>query len=204
MMVRTDKGIGMWKMFTVAPGCLLILALAGSPAWADQKSAGIENDCTFSKLLGNPTFRARYKQKLASESFSSHEGPSDSSKMYGNIVNASISNDDGEAPVRLDAFSTGCVACHDGIVSPKDALNFKNDPGSRMQMISGKHPIGMDYEKYAAANRDLKKPERLNPRMILVGGKVSCITCHDPLNPAKYHLAMNDNGRGLCLECHML
>ncbi|HYS43305.1 MAG TPA: cytochrome c3 family protein, partial [Geobacteraceae bacterium] len=60
----------------------------------------------------------------------------------------------------------------------------------------------MDYASYASFGRGYKQASMLNPKMLLVNGKVGCLTCHNPLNPDKSHLVMSDYRSALCLTCH--
>ena len=204
-MVRTEMSVCTKRRLSIAQVSLLMLAVVVPVSWGAQEEEGrAQGRCVFVKVLENPAFRARYQENLARASVPKMERDSDSEALYGSIVKASIKSGDGSSRDYLDSFSTGCVTCHNGIVSRTDTLNFRNNPETRMQMISGKHPIGMDYGRYVASNHNLRKPEDLNPNLVLVGGKVSCVTCHDPLNPEKNHMALNDRGRALCLECHNL
>ena len=198
-MVSTEMSIGWKKILAITQLCLLMLVtVAPINGWSDETERG----CMFVKFLENPDFRDRYRKNLAKARFFDQEKKYDSKAMYGTIIKASINSGDDSPLGLLDSFSTGCVSCHNGIVTPQNSLNFKNNPDSKMQVLAGKHPIGMDYARYAAVNNNLRKPGELNPKLVLVGGKVSCVTCHDALNPEKNHLAMNNSGRDLCVECH--
>jgi len=84
-------------------------------------------------------------------------------------------------------------------------LRVKNSPlqGSvDMDSVSGSHPIGMEYANYSYSNRTFKSIDSLSGQMIFVDGKVGCITCHNPLNPEKNHLVMDNTGSRLCFSCH--
>jgi len=109
----------------------------------------------------------------------------------------------------IDTFSADCLSCHDGVKAQSITTNIKNNPnkmsslrGGNYQMVSMDHPIGMDYNLYAAASRDYKPISAINNKMVFVNGKVGCLTCHDPLNPEKSHLVMSDRNSALCLTCH--
>jgi predicted CXXCH cytochrome family protein len=201
-MERTELSIGRTKkpMITIL-SLLLLIGVVPLNGWSAETGQG---RCMFVKFLENPSFRDRYRNNLVKARIFDEDKNFDSQAMYNNIVKASVSNGDDKKLGTLDSFSTGCIACHNGLVSPQESLNFKNNPDSRMQMLSGKHPIGMDYARYAAANSTLRKVNELNPKLVLVGGKVSCVTCHDALNPEKNHLALNTSGQDLCLECHAM
>ena len=203
-MVRTELSSCGKGILTFAQICLLVVVVAVPLGWGAQKQDGAGKGCVFVKVLENPTFRDRYKKSLANARVFDQESGNDSQAMYGTVVRASISTEDGKPLGSLDSFSNGCVTCHSGIVSRKDTLNFRNDPESRMQMISGKHPIGMNYERYTRHRDTLKKVNELDSNLVLVGGKVSCVTCHDLLNPEKDHLVRSDTGKDLCSQCHAM
>ena len=203
MMVRTAKSIGMKCVVTLSLIGLMTTSVI-PVSWGGQQGERVEKSCLFTKLLENPSFRNRYRQALASARMYDQEMSNGNEAMYGSIVKASIVQENGQRVGTLDSFSAGCVTCHDGIVSRKDILNYRNDPRTRMQMISGKHPIGMNYESYTVYRDTLKKVDELNPNLVLVEGKVSCVTCHDPFNPEKNHLALKNSGRDLCKECHLM
>ncbi|WP_243688226.1 cytochrome c3 family protein [Geotalea toluenoxydans] len=39
--------------------------------------------------------------------------------------------------------------------------------------------------------------------MVLVDGRVGCLTCHDPLNRKAPHLVASNDRSNLCLTCHI-
>lgn len=109
----------------------------------------------------------------------------------------------------IDALSADCLGCHDGVATLQITVVLRNDPfrthsRSDFTMTGMDHPIGMDYNRYVSASRAYKPLSSIGNKMILVGGKVGCITCHDPLNPGKGHLVMSDVHSALCLTCHNL
>jgi predicted CXXCH cytochrome family protein len=71
-----------------------------------------------------------------------------------------------------------------------------------MKVISEKHPIGMDYEKYSASNKTLKSLDEMSQHLSLTEGRVSCITCHGPLNSRQRRLRITKTGIELCSACH--
>jgi hypothetical protein len=85
----------------------------------------------------------------------------------------------------IDSFSIGCLACHDGVMAQSFRLRVKNNPGGRamcLEDIIGGHPVGMEYENYAAANeREYRGEARFSTEMVFAEGKVGCLTCHNPL-----------------------
>lgn len=104
----------------------------------------------------------------------------------------------------MDSFSAGCVSCHDGNTASSIEVNLKNDPfrsGSAYKSPKSNHPIGMQYSSYVGRG-DFKQVMEGSNKMTFVNGKVSCLTCHNPLNPERGHLVMSDRGSALCLTCH--
>lgn len=109
----------------------------------------------------------------------------------------------------IDSLSAVCLSCHDGVSALSITANLKNNPykesrlrGRDYKMVGMDHPIGMDYNKYAASSKDYKPISATNNKMIFVNDKVGCLTCHNPLIPEKGHLVMSDRNSALCLTCH--
>ncbi|MBT0652416.1 cytochrome c3 family protein [Geomobilimonas luticola] len=110
----------------------------------------------------------------------------------------------GKQERQIDSVSQGCLGCHDekGVVVnggpglPAGVVN------AEMAKMSSNHPIGMDYEAASLLKKNLHSAAELPQNMVLVEGKLSCITCHDPLNRESKHLAVGSNRSILCFACH--
>jgi len=170
--------------------------------------------CALSRELGESSARREFLIQLArdvdrfdigSYGKGKSDGPSPSSveEFYGNVRVASFNDSRGNG---IDRFSIMCLSCHDGLNAPLGEISVRNSPAGRKYErphSSANHPIGMDYAGYAASNsREFKNHLAMNRNMILIDGKVGCLTCHNPLNPEKKHLVMNDFRSALCLSCH--
>ena len=72
--------------------------------------------------------------------------------------------------------SESCVACHrTGGTAPAD-------PG---------HPVGVDYEARRAGSAALRPAAEVVKRgVFLPGGKIECLTCHDPASPYRNHIVL--------------
>lgn len=168
-------------------------------------SQGSEEICAFSIEMQKKSFRVRYMQKVAQY----QDGPaprlSQVEEMYSNVQQVSYIFDEEPEPVfnaaGVDPLSRDCLGCHDGTRASDVSVTVKNDPMRRMRQNLKDHPIGMDYAAYQGASRDFK-PIFGNSKMVLVDGKVGCLTCHDPLNQERGHLVMRDQRSSLCLTCH--
>ena len=82
-----------------------------------------------------------------------------------------------------------CYGCHDGTIAPSP-----RHPGD--------HPVDVKYEpvREAAPRYAMQLPASL----VLVGGRVTCTTCHEYRGDASYPhwTAMSMVGSALCLACH--
>ena len=180
--------------------CFTAAALSGTGI-SHSEEAG---KCTFSEQLKDPGMRADYLNTVeVYQSASRAKFTNDIDGMYANVTPVNYTRDPGWSDVDMISFE--CVTCHDGMSAKSHEVRIKNNPFERsigLDSVTGSHPIGMQYENYAAANRSFKSPGRLNRNMVLVDGKMGCITCHNPLNPAKNHMAADNSRSGLCFECH--
>ena len=179
-----------------------------------------QGPCSYSlQLQKSVVDRKRYLVKLDAALGGQLAGNSAVEEMYSDIKPASYSADASDydpwgigtrsaepGPVGLDSFSTECISCHDGASAVAIGANVRNDPfasGRHSKHSGTDHPVGMDYQSYVAASGRKYKPIfGLNSKMVLVDGKVGCLTCHDPLNPERKHLVMSDTKSALCLSCH--
>jgi predicted CXXCH cytochrome family protein len=110
----------------------------------------------------------------------------------------------GAGAVEIDQLSKDCIVCHDGAGATSVSVDLRNNPESRhsrVNAITNDHPIGMKYNNYVALDRGYKAMP-MDTNMIFVNGAVGCLTCHDPLNLDKGHLAKSDKNSELCLSCH--
>lgn len=177
-------------------------------------SQGSVETCTFTLQMDDTSFRQRYKQKVA-RLLNREVSPNMVSveEMYGNIRKVSLlAEEDGAEAMSngsgVDPLSGECLGCHDGSGASNKTINLKNDPYRHSGREFGSfgasdHPIGMDYDRYLARGINYK-PQPGKRRMILVNGKVGCLTCHNPLNKEKGHLVMNNDRSALCLACHRM
>jgi predicted CXXCH cytochrome family protein len=201
-MVRSEINLGIKKLLSVMQICMVLLVTVTSSSWGIQQENTIRSNCTFSKYLEDPDNRARYEATLAKvRSSYATVNNYDNAAMYGVIAKAGFGVDNGE---NLDSFSAGCLSCHDGNSASNVRSNVINKPDKKsiMKMMSAKHPIGMDYEKYSESNKNLKSLDEMGQNVNLVEGRVSCITCHDPHSPGQNHLTITKTGIDLCSACH--
>jgi predicted CXXCH cytochrome family protein len=171
--------------------------------------------CLFSKQLQSSPMREQYIASVATEgsrllaynTISDNQVQSDASDdvSFRDLFFGRKKSSLNQGDTTLDSFSRDCLTCHDGGHASDIAIDYRNTPGNKIKTFDGtkQHPIGMNYAAYAAMDHTRFNPgSAFNSKMILVNGRVGCLTCHNPLNPEKSHLVMSDSGSALCLTCH--
>ena len=104
---------------------------------------------------------------------------------------------------QIDEMSQKCLGCHDelGAVKKYGSKSPSGFSNVGMSRIAEAHPVGLVYEKRTLFRDNLKSSAEFPPEVILVNGRISCITCHDPLNSKGNHMA-GGNRSVLCFVCH--
>ncbi|MCK5517149.1 MAG: hypothetical protein KAI39_09770 [Desulfobulbaceae bacterium] len=112
---------------------------------------------------------------------------------------------DGDSPWSqlLDQVSLECLSCHDGVIASDASYKIVGGDAITYERDGLSHPIGMDYQKSALNDRELRPVESLSPYIALYDGKVGCASCHNPYSSQQRMLTMNNAGSALCLECHI-
>lgn len=114
--------------------------------------------------------------------------------------------------VALDSASLLCLSCHDGVIAPdvytaSHATQFAAQFGASKLgagLLSG-HPVGIEYPANDSTYRPIAAVESAGA-IRLPGGRVQCISCHDPHNTGRHDgmLVRPNGGSRLCLSCHRL
>lgn len=185
------------RKLTVAAALLLLMAPAPGNAYQDPVTE--EGNCAFAMQVRDDYEKIQFINQLraAKEASASPYG-----EILANSVQARMSN--GEI-MEVDTFSVDCLSCHDGVNAKAKDIRYKNNSNKRstdMSSVRGSHPIGMHYGSYAYADRSFRPLHSLKPGMELIDGKVGCLTCHNPFNKKKYHLAIDNEQSKLCFSCH--
>ncbi|MBI4949117.1 MAG: hypothetical protein HY955_03120 [Deltaproteobacteria bacterium] len=104
----------------------------------------------------------------------------------------------------IDKASVECMGCHEEV---EGAFRHTGDDG---------HSVGDDYSLAASKNPGLVQPSKLSASIRLVGGNISCITCHIAYDEATHEalaaqrassavdpmLSVDNTASGLCAACH--
>jgi predicted CXXCH cytochrome family protein len=104
-----------------------------------------------------------------------------------------------------------CIRCHDGTIA-RDTIPIEprgRFPNLRHPGLFGAghgrsdHPVGVEYPNVQDGYHPANKVEA-SGEVRLPGGRVECITCHDPhdMSGQKYMLVMSNARSALCLTCH--
>lgn len=175
-------------------------------------SQGGYETCAFTLQMNDPHFRQRYLKKVARLQKGAAADATDVERMYRSTTEVSLlwgyrESAEAQSNRGVDPLSQDCLGCHDGSAASDIPIDLRNNPYGRSMIglsrgTDSEHPIGMEYALYAGNGNDYKPLFGGESKMILVNGRVGCLTCHDPLNEEKGHLAVSDRNSGLCLTCH--
>lgn len=102
----------------------------------------------------------------------------------------------------VDILSAGCLACHDGGVSPVSWVNsaaIHTAPGTP----ASSHPVGVDYATSASFG-GYRDAFLLPSEMLLPNGKVSCVSCHAVYVADHGAPVVSMSESRLCFSCHDL
>lgn len=102
-------------------------------------------------------------------------------------------------PYSIDRVSLACMSCHEGATASDASVTIKKGGHS----FGESHRIGFNYMKAFRSKKDLRSPISLSPEIKLFGGKVGCVSCHNPFNLDKHQLSISNEESKLCMECHL-
>lgn len=103
-----------------------------------------------------------------------------------------------------DTYSIQCMTCHDDksdTVDPKIGIDASNI--ARHRSGSMNHPVGVDYIK-AAVFGGYRSLSQLPAQIVLPGGQISCISCHQGYSAQHGEVVVPQLGSNLCFQCHDL
>ena len=119
-------------------------------------------------------------------------------------------------PGQPDGSSILCLSCHDGTIALGNVLSRSTNisfggtttlPSGSSNLttdISDDHPISFLYNSSLAfSDGELKAPAAISNPVHLEGGKMQCISCHDPhMNIYSDFLVASRQNSALCQYCH--
>jgi len=181
-------------------GTILFLAicvclLASQPVCAQE--------CTLAIQLKDPYIRSDYQTVI--DYWQRPQAAMTAEEMYENIQISSYADElptftQGSGSRILDPISMECITCHDGTMA--GSIHYKvSSERSSIGTINGSHPVGTDYTRYIS-KREYVPSYNLPRNMILMNGKISCVTCHDMLSRNQAYLVVDMTSSNLCFSCH--
>jgi len=102
----------------------------------------------------------------------------------------------------LDQDSIRCLGCHGESGDPR-GVNVDRHGVLRHNSKSMNHPIGVSYAD-AARSGGFRAQAMLSKAIMLPGGRVSCVSCHNGYSKQHGRLVMPNFRSALCFECHDL
>ena len=101
-----------------------------------------------------------------------------------------------------------CMGCHDGTIGSLADVTFPSTlegfPSAPLAPGSNSHPVDVDYAAAAQRRPDSFTPVAALPReVLLLDGKITCVTCHHPDSPERFRVALSMDRSALCFSCHL-
>jgi len=91
-----------------------------------------------------------------------------------------------------------CLSCHNGTVAANVSVCTTNCA------INTPHSVLKRYPPAGARAKDFRPLSSVRQLKIkIVGGMVTCVSCHNLRKQEKYHLVMDNKNGQLCLGCHL-
>lgn len=176
-------------------GVLTVLAATSDPSTAAEPDTAV---CDYTLYLQEPQQRAKFiAMRVQLHEITKRMAGPDLRYQFEKPIPTNH-------PKRyIDECSTRCLGCHDenGAVKKYGQGGSPGFDNAGMSKMTQAHPVGLLYERRTLANAQLHSSIAFPANMVLVYGRLSCITCHDPLNPEGNHLAEKNRGV-LCFACH--
>lgn len=173
------------------------LVIAGNTLGVAEQPSGMM--CDYTVYLEEPVPRARFIA-MQNEVYQLSQTRASDHARYSALSSDPAGTLEGQA----DEVSRGCLGCHVemGMMLKNGSAYPKGLHNEGMAKMAVSHSIGIDYERKTLFRSDLKSAAEFSPNMMLVNGKLGCVTCHDPLNREGNHLATGNSRSGICFACH--
>jgi predicted CXXCH cytochrome family protein len=129
--------------------------------------------------------------------FSCHDGVNANNKMH-DLINAP-----GPGGIPDTTSYPNCMRCH--WTADNNLRLFGQNPTQPLN-LNAHHPISNSYPTPAQDPAFNTPPDTQNgwSDIKLIGGKVECVSCHDPHDPGvRPFLRKSNSGSALCLTCHI-
>jgi len=127
------------------------------------------------------------------------------------------------AQIPANSTSAACMQCHDGSSAKSVGLKHADSAMRFTSHGSSNHPVGMLYENYARKSpASYVAAARLDSRIKLENGQVTCVSCHETKSHNADVVALNEQKNEvescastktlttgssqtrLCMSCHAM
>lgn len=103
----------------------------------------------------------------------------------------------------LDRHTVECLGCHNEMMSPGFDRSGQKILEHNFHSAVGKHALGLDYyEKSRVSPQLYLQPDPNRNNFVFVGGKLGCLSCHNPFSTLPQHLNASIKDEALCNQCH--
>lgn len=132
---------------------------------------------------------------------------------YGAYSSATMNTAAGDLDGTTSAVSALCMSCHDGTVAVNSLYNppnqgttgntyFVTGTANLGNDLTNDHPIEFSYTA-SISGGDLGLNTGASVSALLIGGNVTCASCHQVHDPQYIpFLRMDNAGSALCVTCH--
>lgn len=127
------------------------------------------------------------------------------------------------AQIPTNSKSASCMQCHDGSNAKSVSIKHADTAMTFTSHGSSNHPVGMFYDSYARKSpASYVAPARLDSRIKLENGQVTCVSCHETKSHKAEVVALNEQKNAvencsstktlttgssrtrLCMSCHAM
>jgi len=100
----------------------------------------------------------------------------------------------------IDSYTRICLDCH-ADEGPGPGISFELAAGGGTALYN-RHPVAVRYPDGYMSNSVLRPRHDLPDVILLVEGRISCISCHNLYRSTPGKLVADNSLSGLCLSCH--
>lgn len=105
--------------------------------------------------------------------------------------------------VLLDKQTVRCLECHGDMLSIGTDRAGREVVQKNFHAVIGSHALGLDYfQKARELPAVFLEPDPNRNNVIFIGGKLGCLSCHNPFSKRPFHLNASEADGTLCQQCH--
>lgn len=102
----------------------------------------------------------------------------------------------------LDKQTIGCLECH-GEMLAVEKIKGDDVLDKNFHSTLGKHAIGLNYHDMVLNDpKTYYRPDPDKTNIVFIGGKLGCLSCHNPFSTLPFHLNAEEANGALCRQCH--